>query len=363
MGEQLIRGNSNVDDAVVGVTTTSLKNAIGALNTSTGDAVFPGGNAIFGVTTAVNGCGVFGANNSAKGVGIQGNGPDAGISGFSETGDGLRAHSNHGNGTSTFAHDPNGNALLGINDSKVASTATDGSPHGSGVLGVTTVPGAAGVFGANNSGQGVGVQGNGPEAGVRGFSKAGIGVEALSNSGTALHVQGGGLAARFSGNVEMIGNLDLIGPSSLSLQQGDVLFGNSVGDCAEDFSVASTVQAKPGAVMVLGSQGELRESATPYDKRVAGVVSGAGGYRPGLILDRQPDKAGRATIALMGKVYCKVDAQYGAVSVGDLLTTSATVGHAMKAADAGRAFGAVIGKALGTLSDGQGLVPILVALQ
>jgi hypothetical protein len=66
---------------------------------------------------------------------------------------------------------------------------------------------------------------------------------------------------------------------------------------------------------------------------------------------------------LLGKVYCKVDAQFAAISVGDLLTTSPTPGHAMKAADPSKAFGAVIGKAMGPLNEGQGLIPILIALQ
>jgi hypothetical protein len=48
--------------------------------------------------------------------------------------------------------------------------------------------------------------------------------------------------------------------------------------------------------------------------------------------------------------------------VGDMLTTSPTVGHAMKAADATQAFGSIIGKALSPLPDGQGLVPILITL-
>ena len=65
----------------------------------------------------------------------------------------------------------------------------------------------------------------------------------------------------------------------------------------------------------------------------------------------------------MGKVFCKVDAQYGAVEVGDLLTTSPTAGHAMKASNSAKAPGAVIGKALRPLIDGQGLIPILIALQ
>jgi hypothetical protein len=68
-------------------------------------------------------------------------------------------------------------------------------------------------------------------------------------------------------------------------------------------------------------------------------------------------------VALMGKVYCKVDASYGPIRVGDLLTTSATPGHAMRATDRGLAFGAILGKALAGLEGGQALVPILVTLQ
>ncbi|HEY7253389.1 MAG TPA: hypothetical protein VIG37_23025 [Methylomirabilota bacterium] len=48
--------------------------------------------------------------------------------------------------------------------------------------------------------------------------------------------------------------------------------------------------------------------------------------------------------------------------MGDLLTTSATPGHAMKAVDGARAFGAVIGKALEPLAGGQALIRILVAM-
>ena len=68
-------------------------------------------------------------------------------------------------------------------------------------------------------------------------------------------------------------------------------------------------------------------------------------------------------IALIGKVYCKVDTSYGAIEVGDLLTTSPTSGHAMKARDPLKAFGAVIGKALRSIENGAGLIPILVSLQ
>jgi hypothetical protein len=100
-----------------------------------------------------------------------------------------------------------------------------------------------------------------------------------------------------------------------------------------------------------------------YDKRVAGVISGAGDYKPGLILDKQPEIGNRSPVALLGKVCCKVTAANGAIEIGDLLTTSPVAGHAMKASDRARAFGAVIGKALKPMTSGTGLIPILIALQ
>jgi len=115
--------------------------------------------------------------------------------------------------------------------------------------------------------------------------------------------------------------------------------------------------------MVLGEEGALFPSRQAYDKRVAGVVSGAGSYKPGIVLDKQPFEGNRQPIALLGKVYCKADASYAAIVVGDLLTTSPTPGHAMKADDPSKAFGSVIGKALRPLKEGQQLIPVLIALQ
>lgn len=135
-------------------------------------------------------------------------------------------------------------------------------------------------------------------------------------------------------------------------------------DCAEDFDIVETAGIEPGTVMVLSQEGRLCQSAQAYDKRVAGVISGAGNYRPGIVLDQQRDSQNnRLPVALMGKVYCKVDAELMPVEVGDLLTTSFTPGYAMKASDPFQAFGAIIGKALRPLNEGKGLIPILVALQ
>jgi hypothetical protein len=133
-------------------------------------------------------------------------------------------------------------------------------------------------------------------------------------------------------------------------------------DFAEEFAVADSGQLEAGTVVVLGNDGTLVPSDRAYDHRVAGVLSGAGEFKPGVVLDKRGTH-GRLPVALVGQVYCKVDADYGPVEVGDLLTTSQTPGHAMRAGDSSQALGAVLGKALAPLEAGQALLPILVALQ
>jgi hypothetical protein len=142
---------------------------------------------------------------------------------------------------------------------------------------------------------------------------------------------------------------------------GDIALHNA--DCAEYFDVIEGSSADPGTVMVIGEDGRISESSEAYDKRVAGVVSGAGAFRPALVLDQRVSAEHRVPLGLLGKVYCKVDARFHAIEVGDLLTTSSTAGHAMKACDPQKAFGCVLGKALRPLREGTGLIPILVALQ
>ena len=116
--------------------------------------------------------------------------------------------------------------------------------------------------------------------------------------------------------------------------------------------------------MTLNQTGELTPTDRPYDRKVVGVVAGAGSLRSGIILGRRREAdPRRRPIALVGTVYCKIDAREHPVEVGDLLTSSPTPGHAMKAHDPLQAFGAVIGKAMAPLTGGLGLIPILIALQ
>jgi len=167
------------------------------------------------------------------------------------------------------------------------------------------------------------------------------------------------------GQANRPGRISLYGGNSaeslrLDASSGDIMLMNA--DCAEEFDLAETGVA-PGMVMVLTDDGSLAPSEKPYDTRVVGVISGAGSFRPGLILDRRDTGTERAPIALVGKVYCQVDATEKSIRVGDLLTTAEHPGHAMRIVEADRAFGAVLGKALAPLTSGCDLIPILVALQ
>jgi hypothetical protein len=222
---------------------------------------------------------------------------------------------------------------------------------------------------------------SGAESAVHGFGAA-IGLTNLAPGGrnwylragaTGTATPAGGLSIADDSAYRLVidssGNVGIgtTSPTSALQVNGDVSVSGDVlltgADCAEDFDVSGAQPLEPGTVVVIDKEGALRASHEAYDKKVAGVVSGAGDYRHGLVLDKRGAEEGRIPVALVGKVYCKVDAQYAPIDVGDLLTTSLTPGHAMKASDEAKAFGSVIGKALKPLQGGQDLIPILIALQ
>ena len=141
-------------------------------------------------------------------------------------------------------------------------------------------------------------------------------------------------------------------------------FDTGGGDLAEHFPVREA-DLEPGDVVVIDPAGGalLTRSTTAYDTALAGVVATA----PGLRMGSQLDSAGawaekdRRLIAVVGRVPVKVDASYGAIKPGDLLTTSPTPGHAMKAAEP--QIGTILGKALGFLEAGTGVIEVLMTLR
>jgi hypothetical protein len=145
-----------------------------------------------------------------------------------------------------------------------------------------------------------------------------------------------------------------------------VLSITSGSDLAEPFKVTSGQDELPdGSVMVIDVQhpGQLKVSCQPYDSHVAGILSGANGIHPGIQLQQQGLLEGGRNVALTGRVYVQADTSNGPIEPGDLLTTAATPGHAMKVTDHARAQGAILGKAMTGLSEGNGMVLVLVSLQ
>lgn len=133
----------------------------------------------------------------------------------------------------------------------------------------------------------------------------------------------------------------------------------------------SKKQYEPGDVVVLSKQqpGAVEKCCRPNDVKVAGVYS----TRPGLI---GADKNGQTRIdesdipvAITGIVPTKITAESGAIEPGDLLTTSSTPGHAMKAkprvVDGEEIYrtGSILGKALEPLEKGTGVIKVLITLK
>jgi hypothetical protein len=176
-----------------------------------------------------------------------------------------------------------------------------------------------------------------------------------------LNADGGDIAI---GGQNTDGDLKVFGSDGslrihLKGDDGDIILSNA--DFAEDFGVAEPIEA--GTVVVLDEGHRVRPSTQPYDRAVVGVIAGAGDCKPAIVADRRPGATNRQAVSLLGKVYCKVEADHEPISVGDLLTTSSVPGHAMKVRHPVDALGALVGKALAPLATGRALVPILVLVR
>jgi len=208
-----------------------------------------------------------------------------------------------------------------------------------GVYGVSGSASGHGVRGASNSGDGVYGESSGPNGAGGHFVHHAGGLALLVDGKTSTRV------LQITGGSDFAENFDVNAPTRLGSQ---------------------VVQVEPGMVVSIdpANSGRLTLSTQAYDHRVAGIISGAGGVKPGMMMSQEGTLAdGKHPVALTGRVYCWADASRGAIEPGDLLTTSVTPGHAMKATDPAKAQGAIIGKAMTELKSGRGLVLVLVTLQ
>ena len=171
-----------------------------------------------------------------------------------------------------------------------------------------------------------------------------------------------------TGDIQLDRNLGVAGQMRTKTLQivGGSDFSENFDIYARPSSALEAMNIEPGLVVSIdpAHPGKLTLSAQAYDRHVAGIISGAGGVNPGVMMSQAGTLAGgQHPVALSGRVYCWVDTSHGAIEPGDLLTTSDTPGHAMKVTDHAKAQGAIIGKAMTELKQGKGLVLVLVTLQ
>jgi len=171
--------------------------------------------------------------------------------------------------------------------------------------------------------------------------------------------------------LEVAGNIKLTSGSGASMTFADGTAQTTAwtgtvcgGDYAESVDVTGERKSfEPGDVLILDPEnpGKARKSNEAYSQLVSGIYS----TKPGTVGRRQsaPKSDSEVPMAMVGVVPTKVSAENGAIRVGDLLVTSSKPGFAMKGTDRSRMLGAVIGKAMGTLDTGAGVIEVLVTLQ
>jgi len=366
-------GDVTPDDAQLKVSTSKQNAVIGNSYIFAGDSAI-GVMGIAGVSFSGNPVGVVG--RATTGVGVLGVGDDD-AGGHGVIGRGLTGVKGEA------MEETNSIGVLGegtnnANSIGVYGKAGDAASAGVGVKGESFVSSSPGVLGVGNGISGRGVRGeatstNMASQGAGGYfssegglgrgvvatcsGTSGYGIHATANgtNGTGIYAQGGigGKAAKFRGNVEVLSRAT--GAPVLELGEGL--------DYAEGFDVSDHLEILPGMVLAIDvkNPGRLTLAREAYDTKVAGIVAGANGLGSGVRLGANQHDL---DVALAGRVYCQTIAVDGDIQPGDLLTTSDVPGFAQKVTDYHRAQGAILGKAMQPLKQGEaGMILVLVTLQ
>jgi hypothetical protein len=358
----------------------------GAADGVYGKSSSPSGRGVYGETEALNGTtyGVFGLSHSTSGRGVYGwtpasNGTTYGVLGYSEStsGRGVYGEVNATSGTTYgvygYSHSTSGRGVHGVASATSGTTygifGISHSTSGRGVYGIANATSGAtyGVFGISNSTSGRGVYGlanttTGTGSGVYGESNSPSGYGGFfynSDAGVALMARSANPSTT-THIIEAQSSLEDI--EFYVTYNGNVRADGTFQSPAADFAemLPAVAGLEPGDVLIIDLDGNLARSSQAYQTSVAGVYSTQPGFLGGA--GETIDQPGQVPLALIGRVPVKVSAENGPIQPGDLLVTSATPGHAMKAA-ANPPAGSVIGKALAGLEEGAGLIQMLVMLQ
>jgi hypothetical protein len=320
-----------------------------------GDTIASSGfvSGVFGTTSSTDGFGVLGENLASG----QGTGHSAGVRGITANTTAL--------GTGVW-----GDALQSSGDN-AGVFGHSASTAGTGVEGFAdaTTGDAVGVYGRSDSSSGTGV-----------FGEATAGTAVASGSLMLAGVYGkiaanGGAAGLFdttgTGDI-LIGRAGGSPVNKFRVDSTGKMFANggtatSGADFAESVSILderSTYQ--PGDVMAIDTGGVRR--FTKVSKSYSTLVAGIYSTKPGVlatphVADDPRHETEEIPLAMVGIVPCKVTSENGPISAGDLLVSSSTSGYAMKGTDRSRMTGAVIGKALQSMHEKNGVIEVLVSLQ
>jgi hypothetical protein len=282
----------------------------------------------------------------AEGDYVGGEFMDSDGSGLAYLGFGDRGIEAYGNGAAAYLANSSGNgyAYIGQTDFGIRAHGTGGG----GYFQDLNATGQAWVGDAD-----YGIHASGSVAGGWFQEDGGTGVAWVGYNGYGIYATGSAAGGWF----DTVKVDDRLETGVLEIKGGS--------DVAEPFPVRSHGEIPEGAVVVIdeSTTGGLAVSSVPYDPRVAGVVTGAGGIRPGITLSRGPVDEDEELVALAGRVFSLATTENGSIRPGDLLTTSSLPGHAMRATDREASFGATLGKAMSSLEEGTGLVLVLVNLQ
>ncbi len=232
--------------------------------------------------------------------------------------------------------------------------------HAYGVVGHS---GHVGVRGQSSGGS----EENGKGCGVMGISRFGAGGIFASEHGFSLVADGYGAVTEFDDTLGLTGNGDALLVNGLSRFNGPLHIHNISSresesfpaNLVEIFEIDDVEYIQPGDILVASEEGKsiLSRTRKEYNRSVIGVVSG----NPTLLINSNGKTQKTYPVALTGTVLCRVDARQKPLRPGDPIVTSSTPGCAMAGViDSFDKIGAVLGKALDSLPDGIGLVPVFI---
>ncbi|MBI3660879.1 hypothetical protein HY230_10485 [Candidatus Acetothermia bacterium] len=318
--------------------------------------------AVGGCAGAVSGAGGVVGRAGPGGIGVLGDSDARGIVGTlggtscapgSSGKYGVGGCAGSTNATGVLGRSGSGRAIEGLAEMGIGVFGSDGS-GGIGVWGNSTARGVVGTLGPTSCAGTYAVGGctaGSSQVGVLGSSESGFAMLARTTSGTIFSGLGNGT------QVVRIDNT------------GKGFFNGGTTTGGADFAESMRTTDDPttlelGDVLIIDPQQPraVKKSTTANSRLVAGVYS----TKPSVlsIADHHIDDslAGEVPLAVVGIVPTKVTTENGAIHIGDLLVSSSTPGHAMRAPD-NPALGTILGKALGPLESGNGVIEVLVMLR